>query len=428
MSEVKLKLMPHQVPFVTDITNKYIGFTGGFRAGKSRAAVWKAIYLAGIHRGKDAVLMSPTYGMTQRNLIPIIREVMPMTGLEYNRKEIHNNKAPDVLQIKFGPYTSTIHLGLSAEHFDRLNGMSLAWGGLDEADKCNSMDQAWEAYDQLASRLSDPVKGMQAQAFATSTPEGYGFMYKRFVKEQLKSMILYKCSMRSNILLPPGYIEDQLERIPASKHKAYIDGEFCNIFNSVVYPEFSREENHSDITLADVHPTAPLHVGLDFNVDNMAAVIHVILPDGNPVAVLELTGLRDTPAMIQAINKIRGNRQVFVYPDASGKNRQVTGMDTSHAQLKAAGFILRVHAANPSVGDRINCMNAMFLNGLGQRRYKINTRLCPNYTDGLEQQAWVKGEPDKSKTFNLDHAIDAGGYFNTFTYPLQGRPGLRQHG
>lgn len=424
---VKLRIMPHQVPFVTDITHKYIGFTGGFRAGKSRAAVWKAVYLAGLHRGKEAVLMSPTYGMTKRNLLPIIRDVMPMTGLEYNRKEIHTNKAPDALQIKFGPYTSTIHLGLSAEHFDRLNGMSLAWGGLDEADKCNSMDQAWEAYSQLMTRLSDPYPGMQTQAFATSTPEGYGFMYKRFVTEPLSNMKLYRCSMRENFLLPPGYIDDQLEQIPASKHKAYIDGEFCNIFNSTVYPEFDRKLNHTDLTLADIPEHAPLHIGMDFNIDNMAAVLHGVTQQG-PVAVLELVGLRDVPAMILAIKKVAGRRKVYVYPDASGKNRQVTGMDTAHALLRQAGFELKVNPANPSVGDRINCMNAMFLNAAGNRRYKVNTRLCPTYTDGLEQQAWVNGEPDKSKSFNKDHAIDAGGYFITFTYPLQGRPTVRQHG
>ncbi|SQC43005.1 Uncharacterised protein [Klebsiella pneumoniae] len=53
--------------------------------------------------------------------------------------------------------------------------------------------------------------------------------------------------------------------------------------------------------------------------------------------------------------------------------------------------------ANPPVKDRINSMNAMFCNGNGDRRYKVNVAPLPGPTvDCLEQQVWIKtGEPDK---------------------------------
>jgi hypothetical protein len=40
-----------------------------------------------------------------------------------------------------------------------------------------------------------------------------------------------------------------------------------------------------------------------------------------------------------------------------------------------------VNAANPPVKDRINSMNAMFCNGNGERRYKVNVARCPVYTE-----------------------------------------------
>jgi hypothetical protein len=40
-----------------------------------------------------------------------------------------------------------------------------------------------------------------------------------------------------------------------------------------------------------------------------------------------------------------------------------------------------VNAANPPVKDRINSVNAMFCNGNGERRYKVNVTRCPVYTE-----------------------------------------------
>lgn len=91
--------------------------------------------------------------------------------------------------------------------------------------------------------------------------------------------------------------------------------------------------------------------------------------------------------------------------------------ETDIAILKAAGFQVLAPASNPPVKDRINAMNAMFLNGDGTRRYLVNDDLCPTYADCLEQQAWTEGgEPDKST--GHDHAVDAGGYFIAYDYPI----------
>ena len=125
-------------------------------------------------------------------------------------------------------------------------------------------------------------------------------------------------------------------------------------------------------------------------------------------------------------HELRG-RTIVVYPDASGANRNANGFNSSMAMLKEAGLNPQYKPANPFVGDRINSMNAMFLNVKGERRYKVNTHLCPTYTRCLEQQSRLpNGEPDKSN--NIDHPLDAAGYFIYWHYPLQGRPSLTSAG
>lgn len=99
-------------------------------------------------------------------------------------------------------------------------------------------------------------------------------------------------------------------------------------------------------------------------------------------------------------NDYRKVREIYIYPDASGDSRKSSNASaTDIAQLKQAGFNVVVNASNPPVKDRINAMNAMFCNGNGERRYKVNVKRCPVYTESLEQQVWGEnGEQQRIKT------------------------------
>jgi len=84
--------------------------------------------------------------------------------------------------------------------------------------------------------------------------------------------------------------------------------------------------------------------------------------------------------------------------------------------LKQAGFTVRVNPANPMVRDRVLAVNAMFLNGEGVRRLKINTDKCPVTTQVIEQQAYNEhGEPNKDGT---EDPADAFGYFVVHRFPI----------
>ena len=64
---------------------------------------------------------------------------------------------------------------------------------------------------------------------------------------------------------------------------------------------------------------------------------------------------------------------------------------------------------NPPVRDRIVTVNAMFCNAKGERRLFVNTNVCKNLTDNLNEQAYDDaGNPRKDN--NVDHLLDALGY------------------
>jgi hypothetical protein len=161
----------------------------------------------------------------------------------------------------------------------------------------------------------------------------------------------------------------------------------------------------------------PVYIGMDFNVGQMSAVIHVKDKLG-PRAVDEIVNAYDTPDIINIIKSRYKDCTIRVYPDASGGSRKsVDASKTDIALLEQAGFSVIYNKKNPFVKDRVLAMNRAFCDNIGNREYFVNVDMCPTYADCLEQQVWNdNGEPDKTQ--GKDHANDAGGYFIAFEYPV----------
>jgi hypothetical protein len=247
-----------------------------------------------------------------------------------------------------------------------------------------------------------------------TTPEGFRFVYERWVQKPQPGYVLFRAKTMDNAAnLPPGYIENLRNSYPSQLLSAYLDGEFVNLTSGGVYPNFDRVLNASQEVIL---PNDALHIGMDFNVTKMAASIHV-LRGGKPHAVDELTGVFDTPAMCALIQKRFPGHPVFVYPDASGKNRKSQNASESDLSvLRQAKFTVCVNPANPAIKDRVLSVNRL----LDARDYKVNLDRCPALVEALEKQAYDKhGEPDKSG--GLDHIMDAAGYFIAYKYPVVSR-------
>ncbi len=437
---MSIKLFKHQHQFVVDNKSRYILLKAGFGAGKSFAFCMKAIQLAsanaaliGDHVG---ILCEPTYPLISDVLIPSMEEALELCQIS-SYKLTKSGGTPEFI-IKFKTGTCTLKMR-SAENYSRMIGINAAFAGIDEMDTMKSDIQRamWKAVN---SRIRHA--GAIRQTFVTTTPEGHKFTYQQFVvapsqKPELAAMTtVISASSRDNTTLPDEYISDNIANFSAEEAQAWVDGEFVNMTSGRIYYKYDRYLNDTTITIdqlraerdARIDPNRPhaipmlpkLHIGMDFNIDKMAAIVHIITPEG-PHAIDEMIGLRDTEQMIEVIQeRYHDFANVAVYPDSSGKNRSHASVlaETDITMLKAAKFAVIYDNTNPPVRDRINSMNTLFANKAGERKYKVNTRTCSQFVQSLEQQVYNDfGQPDKQEGW--DHANDAAGYFVWQKYPIK---------
>lgn len=297
----------------------------------------------------------------------------------------------------------------------RIVGYEVAHSICDELDTL-PIEKAREVWNKVIARNRQKC-AMPNTVGVVTTPEGFRFVYERWVKKASPGYVLFRAKTTDNAAhLPEDYIQNLQNTYPTNLLAAYLDGEFVNLTAGSVYPEFDRALNAS---FEKIRADDTLHVGMDFNVGKMSAVVHVLRGD-EPHAVEEVTDVFDTPAMCALLKSRYAGHSIMVYPDASGASRRSNNASASDiAILSQNGFRVCSNPANPAVKDRVLAMNRMLHND-GVRRYRVNPQGCPQYVESLEKQAYDKnGEPDKSS--GLDHLLDAGGYFIAYRYPIMKR-------
>lgn len=395
--------------------HKFKAFVAGFGSGKTWVGGSGLCQHFWEYPKINAGYFAPTYGQIRDIFYPTIEEVAHDWHLSVKIKEA--NKEVEVYEGRL--YRGTIKCRSMDKPAD-IVGFKIGKGLIDELDILKK-EKAETAWRKIIARMRYKVDDLPNGIDVTTTPEGFKFTYERFVKSlrdkpELSAMYgLVQASTYENELnLPGDYIPSLFESYPPQLIDAYLKGQFVNLNAGCVYPSFDRKLNH---TGERIEQGEALHVGMDFNVNQMAAALNVIR-DNQPRTLSELTGVRDTPEMCRILKERYPQRQIVIYPDASGQNTSSKNASESDLSiLRQAGFNVRVNSTNPAVRDRILSCNAMLENAEGQRRWLINTDECPNLTESLEQQAYDKnGEPDKNS--GLDHIIDAAGYFITNRYPV----------
>lgn len=403
------------------LEKKFKALVCGFGTGKTWAGCADLCKFAWEWPGVDAGYFAPTYPLIRDIFFPTMEEVADDWGLEVEIKEANK----EVHFYSGGQYRSTV-ICRSMEDPGRIVGFKIGKALVDELDVLPKV-KAEHAWRKIIARLRQKSDGLVNGVSVTTTPEGFKFVYEQFVKQvaekpELAALYgLIQASTYQNAkFLPADYITSLRASYPPQLIEAYIRGQFVNLAAGSVYPNFDRNLNHSAEVLGK---TEPAHIGLDFNVLNMTAVVTVVR-DGWPVAVSELTEVRDTPTMARMLVERFGRtadgarRTLIVYPDASGQNTSSKNASESDLTiLQQAGLTVCANTANPAVKDRVNAVNALILNDRDERRLKVNTALCPTLTEALEQQAYDKnGEPDK-KTGH-DHPCDALGYRLVMDWPI----------
>lgn len=403
---MQVRLSDPQFEFVT-AEDQFPAFVGGFGSGKTHAGVCRTVAKKLQYPGQSVAYYLPTYDMVRTIGFPRFGEVMEEMQIprKFNKTDA---------TIEFGPFGHLIFRTMDTP--ERIIGYEVADSLVDELDTL-PLEKAREAWNKIISRnRQKKPDGSLNTVGAVSTPEGFRFLYDRWVKNKAPGYRLIQAPTESNAKnLPAGYIDSLRASYPSALLAAYLDGAFVNLTAGSVYPEFDRALNASAEV---IQANEALHVGMDFNVSHGAAVVHVLRGD-EPHAVAELVEVFDTPAMCKLLTeryKSKGH-PIYIYPDATGKNRKsMNASESDLSLLRQAGFNIRANASNPLVKDRVLSVNAMICKA-GERRYRVNVEHCPQLVEALEKQAYDKfGEPDK-KT-GLDHVIDAAGYFIVYRYPI----------
>lgn len=389
---VDIKVLPHQIAFIESQAT-HTGLVAGFGAGKSKGATYKTIEKKKQYPGINVAYYLPTYPLIKDIAFPNFEEALSEHGIPY-----HLNKSDKEFITPLGKIILR-----SMDNPNLIVGYEVGYSLIDEADIL-AQDKMNYAFRNIVARNRKPLPDNAPNCLdAVSTPEGFKWMYNFFVKGKSDKRVLIKAKSSDNPFLPESYLDTLRDIYTEEQLEAYLSGEFVNLNAGTVYRSFDRKRNHSDRVIKG---NEVLHVGMDFNITKMSAVIHVT--DGQIItAVEEITGAYDTADMINIIQQRYPKHKIVVYPDAAGNARNTAG-DSDIKLLRKARFTVRVSSKNPSVRDRITTMNAAFYNAKGETTYYVNTNNCPEYTEALEQLPYKNGVPDKESGF--DHVTDGGGY------------------
>ncbi len=391
-------LLVHQKAFLEDKTTRHLGLVAGFGSGKSYSLTVKMLQLAYDNAGYTGIALEPTYGMLSDILIPQLQELWDGWGVNY---QLYRGAAE--IKVKCpGGETSTILLR-SFENYTRLRGVNAAWAVVDEIDTVKPKI-ANVAFQLLQGRIRS---GCMPQIAVCSTPEGFGWLYNFFIKADDDSKRLIKAKTTDNPWLPPEYIASLREQYPPGLIEAYLNGEFCNLAQSSIFPEFDRKRNCSDVI---VEPSDTILVGIDFNINQCHFCAGVMRQElGQDVLHVVASFVeRDTYAIVTRLQQVFGNQilanRVICFPDAAGQAQSTASTRTDHQILREGSLVVRPERRNPDVQESIAHVNALLHRG----RLKVAVDRAPELTESLEQWSYDdNSRPCKGGENDYSHAGDS---------------------
>jgi len=410
--QIKAKANEPQGRFLP-MPQKFRAFIGGFGSSKTYTGCMAMCQHFWEHPGVNQGYFPPTYSMVRDIFYPTIEEVAFAFGLNVEIKQ-------GVHEVSF--YSGRQYRGTticrSMDKPANIIGFKIGHALIDELDTL-PINKAEESWQKIIARMRYKSKGIKNGIDVASTPEGFRFCHKKFVRlpqedqSLLKNYGIVQVSTYDNEKnLPDDYISSLLESYPKELIESYIDGQFTNLTSGTVFRNYNRKRCNSTERIIDKEP---LFIGQDFNVEKMASAIFVQRKDGFH-AVAELKDLFDTPDVIAILKDrwVENGHRIIMYPDATGKSRKSVDASKSDLSLLAqAGFTVRVNPRNPAPKDRILATNKAFEVG----KIHVNAKECPTIARCLEQQAYdSNGEPDKKSDF--DHMNEAFSYFVSYEMPI----------
>lgn len=351
--------------------------------------------------GLNTVYGMPSYDLLRLRAMPGVIEDLETVGLEYTQ----NKSTFTVSVIGYGDI-----IFRSYDRPESWIAFECAHGVLDELDVL-SKDKAALVWRKATERIRQKCKAGNTLSVVT-TPDGgvNGFIYEKWVKKKQDGYELIKASTLSNPYLPAGYVDQIRANYDPVLADLYINGEFVSLTENKVYHFFDRNKHHTDRQLekTDLY----LYIGIDFNIGGCCATV-CVSENNRPIIVEEFVS-HDTYDFVNNLTRYEG-RTIIVYPDSTGKSNRTNATKSDIAIIETAGYRCEYNKTNPAIRDRVNSVNSL----LSHDRMRINTDKCPELTNMLETQGYVKGEPEKfTEHPAVDDWADSLGYLMVGRWPL----------
>ena len=299
----------------------------------------------------------------------------------------------------------------SSDNFNSLRGVGLDFICIDEFSDVD--ERAW--FEVLRPTLSD--KSREGSALFLGTPRGFGNwsynLYKR--QDNDKNWKSFQFTTLDGGQVSQSEIDQAKNDLDDRTFRQEYMASFEK-YSGQIYYNFDRDQN---IIEKYTPTTNSIHIGIDFNIDPVSAVISEVKQDDLYVYDEIVIYSSNTDELVEEINNRYSGKNIFVYPDPASKQRKTSaGGRTDLSILKNAGYNVRVRNAHPLIRDRINAVNTKLKNAKGVRTLFIANN-CKNVIKSIERQIYKEGTSLPDKENNYDHMNDALGYLVEFLYPIK---------
>ena len=369
----------------------------GRRFGKTFLSTAEILSKALSAKDQHVWYVAPTYKAAKEIAWDMLLSQIPATYV------VKKNESALTIVLLNG---STISLK-GAEKPDNLRGRSLDFVVLDEF--ADMRKEAW--FEVIRPSLSDRV----GSAVFIGTPKGRNHFYDLYGKgvdgDDGWSAHQYTTIEGGNV--PPEEIESAKADLDTRTFQQEYEAQFVN-YSGIIYYGFKREES---VKRHDGDRSV-IHVGMDFNLDPMSAVL--MSRKGDTLHIFDEIVMfgSNTDEMVAELRERYGNGTIVIYPDPASRQRKTSaGGRTDLSILQNAGFEVRVRNSHAAVRDRINAVNSRLLSNDGQRRLYVDPK-CKKVIESLERHTYKEGTSQPEKD-GFDHMNDALGYAVEYLFPIK---------
>lgn len=369
----------------------------GRRFGKTYLSTAELLRSAISGRDKNCWYVAPTYKAAKEIAWDMLISTVPESYI------VKRNETELSLSLING---SKISLK-GAEKPDNLRGRSLDFVVMDEV--ADMRREAW--YEVIRPSLSDRM----GSALFIGTPKGRNHFYDLWTTGTDKNDGWQSWQFTT---LDGGNVPNS-EVIAARRdldertfNQEYL-AQFVN-YSGVIYYGFNREESVTKVSIE----SDTLHIGMDFNLDPMSAVVSVKM--GDVIQVIDEIVMfgSNTDEMVDEIKTRYPAKNVIIYPDPASRQRKTSaGGRTDLSILQNAGFTVKAKNRHAAVRDRINAVNSRLCSGDGKRHLFVDPK-CKQTISSLERQTYKEGTSQPEKD-GYDHMNDALGYLVEYLYPIR---------